>query len=115
MVYGARLGVVLAGRGPYQAGEVADQLRETCSDRAVVLGSVPNDPKGAKAAVSEGPSAPITRRSRLHRAAGSLVRELAGMCRQAGMHGGAGIESSAGVHGSAGMHGKAGARSEVTA
>ena len=109
VVYGAQLGVVLAGRGPYQAGEVADQLSETCSDRAVVLGSVPNDPKGAKAVVSEGPSAPITRRSRLHRAAGSLVKELAGMRRQAGMHGGAGIESSAGRHGSAG------ARSEVMA
>ena len=79
LVYEAKLGVVLAGRGPYQAGEVADQLHETCSDRAVVLGSVPHDPKGAKAAVSEGPSAPITRRSRLHRAAGSLVKELAGM------------------------------------
>ena len=78
-------GSCLPAGGPYQAGEVADQLRETCSDRAVVLGSLPNDPKGAKAAVSEGPSAPITRRSRLHRAAGSLVKELAGMCKQAGM------------------------------
>lgn len=109
VVYGARLGVVLAGRGPYQASEVADQLQETCSDRAVVLGSVPHDPKGAKAAVSEGPGAPITRRSRLYRAAGSLVKELAGMRRQAGMHGEAGMHDALGIHSSAGV------RSEVMA
>lgn len=85
LVYGAQLGVVLAGRGPYQASEVADHLRETCSDRAVVLSSVPHDPKGATSAVSEGPGAPITRRSRLYRAAGSLVQDLAEMRKPAGM------------------------------
>lgn len=83
-VYEARLGVVLAGKGPYRAIEVADQLQETCGDRAVVLGSVPHDPKGAQAAVSEGPNAPITCKSRLYRAVGSVVKGLGEMRVDAG-------------------------------
>lgn len=79
VVYEAQLGVVLAGKGPYHASEVAEQLQEVSSDRAFVLGSVPHDPKGAMAAVSEGPNAPITRRTRLYKAVGSIVKGLAGM------------------------------------
>ena len=79
VVYEAQLGIVLAGKGPYRAIEIADQLQEACSDRAVVLGSVPHDPKGAAAAVLEGPNAPITRRSRLYRAVGSVVKGLGEM------------------------------------
>ena len=79
VVYEAQLGVVLVGKGPYQASEVADQLQEVCSDRGAVLGSVPHDPKGAAAAVLEGPNAPVTRRSRLYRAVGSVVKGLGEM------------------------------------
>lgn len=79
VVYEAQLGVVLAGKGPYHASEVAEQLQKVGSDRAFVLGSVPHDPKGAMAAVSEGPNAPITRRTRLYKAVGSVVKGLAGM------------------------------------
>ena len=81
VVYEAQLGVVLAGKGPYQAREVAEQLNEICGDRAVVLGSIPHDPKGAMAAVEEGPGAPITSKSHLYKAVGSVVKGLTQMRR----------------------------------
>ncbi len=78
-VYESLLGVVLAGKGPYQATEIEDQLHIRCGDRAMLLGTLPNDPKGATLVVSEGPLAPLTRRSRIFKAAQSIAQVLAGL------------------------------------
>jgi len=77
--YDSLLGVVLAGKGPYQPSEIEDQLRIRCGERAVLLGTLPIDPKGAALVTSEGPLAPLTRRSRLFKAAQSIAQALVGL------------------------------------
>ena len=76
MVYESLLGVVLFGKGPYHAYEIEDQLEYNCGDRARLLGTLPVDPKGALLVTTEGPLAPLTRRSRLFKAAQTIVNEL---------------------------------------
>lgn len=77
--YESLLGVVLAGKGPYQLSEIEDQLRIRCGERAVLLGTLPIDPKGAALVTSEGPLAPLTRRSRLFKASQSITQALTGL------------------------------------
>lgn len=76
LVYESLLGVVLVGKGPYHSSEIADQLQVECGDRAMVLGMLPSDPKGAALVASEGPLAPLTRRSRIFRATHGIVDTL---------------------------------------
>lgn len=76
LVYESLLGVVLVGKGPYHFSEIADQLQVECGERAMLLGVLPFDPKGAALVASEGPLAPLTRRSRIFKATHAIVDTL---------------------------------------
>lgn len=66
------VGVIVAGDGPYRAGEVAESLGVD------LFGVVPHDPRGADALEGRGGSARVLARSRLARAGVELAASVNG-------------------------------------